>query len=128
MYLRWARRTASFSASLAMTKIAPRAIITRIERRIRYSSFEVARVARENRAVEAARADDEEAAGQGPRDHPVVGGRVHHVEPEGEDHRRESGPPELLVEPESGDQQDVREDRHEDDRGDSAHREEDRRR
>src|SRR6266581_1211828 len=90
---------------------------------------EVARGAREDRAVEAARPDDEEAAGQGARDHPVVGGRVHHVEPEGEDHRREAGPPEALVDPEGrGDEQDVGEDRHEDDRRDRPHRQEDRRR
>src|SRR3989442_1316221 len=41
MYLRWARRTASFSASLAMTKIAPRTIvaIAPIARRTVVDSF-----------------------------------------------------------------------------------------
>src|SRR5207245_576121 len=90
---------------------------------------EVGRAARENRAVEAARADHEEAAGKGTRDAPVVACSIHHVVPEGKDHRREAGPPEALVDSEGrGDEQDVGEDRHEDDRRDRRHREEDRRR
>src|SRR5207247_9950238 len=84
---------------------------------------DVARLAREDRAVEAARTDHKESTREGSRELAVVRGREHEVECECEDHRREAGPPEPFVDSEVSDEQDEAEDRGEDYDADRGHRE-----
>src|SRR5256885_1002568 len=79
------------------------------------------------RVTGAARTSSSEPTREGTRELAVVGRGEQEVEREGEDHRREAGPPEPLVDSQDGDEQDEGEDRRENDDANGRHREDDRR-